>query len=126
MAVTVRRWSSTFSLAPHKRDKDHPPSSWAYDSSVNLFKHDLPKAKELLQKAGFTLPVKFTCYITNTPEDITIAQAIQEQVAEGGFDMQLELLDFATANAKYSNSSTPATKLAIAVSPIRMATPLTF
>jgi peptide/nickel transport system substrate-binding protein len=82
-----------------------PPSSWAYDASVNtIFKHDPAKAKELLQKAGLTLPVKFSCYVTNTPEGIRVAQAYKEMLAEGGLQMELELLDFPTALAKYNNA----------------------
>lgn len=79
------------------------PGSWAYDPSVAVFKRDPAKAKELLQKAGLTLPVKFSCYVVNTPEGIQIAQAYKEQLAEGGLEMDLELLEFGTALAKYNN-----------------------
>lgn len=79
------------------------PSSWAYDPSVNVFKRDPAKAKELLQKAGLTLPVKFSCYVVNTPDGITFAQAVKEQLAEAGFQEELELLEFGTALAKYNN-----------------------
>jgi len=79
------------------------PSSWAYDPSTALFKHDPAKAKELLQKAGLTLPVKFSCYVTNSPEAIQIAQAYKEQLAEGGLEMDLELMEFGTALAKYNS-----------------------
>lgn len=80
------------------------PSSWAYDASTNsTFKHDPSMAKQLLQKAGLTPPVKFSCYVTNTPEGIRIAQAYKEMLAEGGLDMDIELLEFGTALAKYNN-----------------------
>jgi peptide/nickel transport system substrate-binding protein len=80
------------------------PSSWAYDASVNsIFKHDPAKSKELLQKAGLTLPVKFSCYVVNAPDTIQIAQAFKEQLAEGGFDMDLQLLEFGAALASYNN-----------------------
>lgn len=79
------------------------PGSWAYDESVNaIFKRDAAKAKDLMTKAGLTLPVKFSCYVVNTPDDIRVAQAYKEMLAEGGLDMQLELLDFPTALAKYN------------------------
>lgn len=78
------------------------PSSWAYDASVNVFKRDPAKAKELLTKAGVTLPVKFPCMITNSPEGQLIGQALKEQVAEAGFDMEIQLLEFGTALAKYN------------------------
>lgn len=80
-----------------------PPSSWAYDASVNtIFKRDVAKAKELVQKSGLTVPVKFSCYVTNTPEGIRVAQAYKEMLAESGLQMELELLDFPTALAKYN------------------------
>ncbi|MBI5877996.1 MAG: peptide ABC transporter substrate-binding protein [Chloroflexi bacterium] len=77
-----------------------PPSSWAYDASVNIYKRDVAKSKELLQKAGLTLPVKFPCMIVNSPEAQLLGQALKEQLAEGGFDMDIQLLDFPTALAK--------------------------
>ncbi|MBI3536860.1 MAG: peptide ABC transporter substrate-binding protein [Chloroflexi bacterium] len=79
------------------------PNSWAYDASVNLFKRDTAAAKALLQKAGFTLPVKFSCYVTNSPDGIVFGQAVKDQLAEAGFQMDIELLEFGTALAKYNN-----------------------
>ena len=77
-----------------------PPSSWAYDASVNIYKRDPAKAKDLLTKAGLTLPVKFPAMISNDPTNLLIAQALKEQLAEGGFDMQIQSLDFPTALSK--------------------------
>lgn len=77
-----------------------PPGSWAYDESVNIYKRDPAQSKALLQKAGLTPPVKFPCMIVNTPDAQLIGQALKEQLAEGGFDMDIQLLDFPTALAK--------------------------
>lgn len=77
-----------------------PPSSWAYDASVNTYKRDVNKAKELLTKAGLTPPVKFDCMIVNTPDALLLGQAIKEELAQGGFDMNIVQLDFPTALAK--------------------------
>jgi peptide/nickel transport system substrate-binding protein len=78
-----------------------PPSSWAYDASVNIYKRDPAKAKDLLTKAGFKLPVQFPANTAgNDPQTLLIAQAIKDQLAEGGFDMQIQTLDFATSLAK--------------------------
>jgi peptide/nickel transport system substrate-binding protein len=77
-----------------------PPASWAYDASVNIYKRDPAKAKDLLTKAGFTLPVKFPAMVTNDPQNLLIGQALKEQLAEGGFDMDIQQLDFPTALAK--------------------------
>jgi len=78
-----------------------PPSSWAYDASINIYKRDPAKSKDLLTKAGFTLPVKFPAMTAgNDPQTLLIAQAVKEQLAEGGFDMDIQPLDFATSLAK--------------------------
>jgi peptide/nickel transport system substrate-binding protein len=77
-----------------------PPGSWAYDASTNLYKRDPAKAKELLKKAGVTTPVKFSCMIVNSPEAKLVGEAIKEELAEGGFDMQIDLLEFGAALTK--------------------------
>jgi peptide/nickel transport system substrate-binding protein len=76
------------------------PSSWAYDPSVNIYKRDVSKAKDLLTKAGLTAPVKFDCIIVNTPDALLLGQALKEELAQGGFDMNIVPLDFPTALSK--------------------------
>jgi len=56
-----------------------------------------------LQKAGLTLPGQVLVLLTNSPEAIQIAQAYKEQLAEGGLDMDIELMEFGTALAKYNS-----------------------
>ncbi len=73
------------------------PGSWAYDASINIYKRDVNKAKDLLKQAGLTPPVKFPCMIVNSPESKTIGEAFKEQLADAGFDMEIQLLEFATA-----------------------------
>lgn len=78
-----------------------PPSSWAYDASVNIYKRDPAKSKELLTKAGFTLPVKFPAMSAGNDTQVLLTlQAIKEQLAEGGFDMDIQVVDFPTSLAK--------------------------
>jgi len=77
-----------------------PPSSWAYDAGINSYKRDVAKAKDLLAKAGQTGPVKFPCIIVNSPDAQLTGQALKEQIAEAGFEMDIQLLDFPTALAK--------------------------
>ncbi len=76
------------------------PSSWAYDPSINIYKRDVAKAKDLLTKAGLTAPVKFPAMISNDPTNLLIAQALKDQLSEAGFDMDIQPLDFPTALAK--------------------------
>lgn len=75
------------------------PGSWAYDASTNLFKRDVAKAKDLIAKAGLTPPVNFPCMIVNTPDSKLIGEALKEQLAEAGLNMDIQLLDFGTALA---------------------------
>jgi peptide/nickel transport system substrate-binding protein len=76
------------------------PGSWAYDAGINIYKRDVSKAKDLIAQAGLTPPVKFPCMIVNTADNKLIGEALKEQLAEAGFDMQIQLLDFGTALAK--------------------------
>lgn len=76
------------------------PGSWAYDASINIYKRDVNKAKDLLSQAGLTPPVKFSCMIVNTADSKLIGEALKEQLAEAGFEMDIQLLDFGTALAK--------------------------
>jgi len=78
------------------------PSSWAFDASINTYKRDVTKSKDLLTKAGLTAPVKFDCMIVNSPDGLLLGQAIKEQLTAGGFDMNIVQLDFPTALAKYN------------------------
>ena len=48
-----------------------------------------PAAKALLTQAGVTMPFKISMVIGNTPEAARLGQAIQAQVKEGGFDLEL-------------------------------------
>lgn len=75
------------------------PGSWAYDTSTNNLKRDVAQAKQLLTQAGVTTPVNFDCMIVNTPDSKLIGEALKEQLAEAGFNMNIQLLDFGTALA---------------------------
>jgi peptide/nickel transport system substrate-binding protein len=59
--------------------------------------HDAAAAKRLLGEAGITAPLRVSMIIGNTPEAARLGQAIQAQVKEGGFDLQLVPTEFAAA-----------------------------
>jgi peptide/nickel transport system substrate-binding protein len=59
--------------------------------------HDPAGAKALLAQAAVTTPLKVNMIIANTPEGARLGQAIQAQVKEGGFDLQLVPTEFAAA-----------------------------
>jgi len=59
--------------------------------------HDAAGAKKLLTDAGLTPPVKVSMVIGNTPDAARLGQAIQAQVAEGGFTLDLLPTEFAAS-----------------------------
>lgn len=73
-----------------------PPSSWAYDESVEVYQQDYDKAKELLAAAGKADGFEFTMLVTNTPDAQQLAEAYKAQLAEAGIVAKLELLEFGT------------------------------
>ena len=73
-----------------------PPSSWAYDDSVQVYKQDYGKAKELLSAAGKADGFEFTMLVTNSPDAQQLAEAYKAQLAEAGIIAKLELLEFGT------------------------------
>jgi peptide/nickel transport system substrate-binding protein len=74
------------------------PSSWAYDSSIAPYSHDVNKAKaELAQAAGGGTSVSFTMLISSG--DPTLAQEasfIQSQLKEAGINADIKPETFAT------------------------------
>jgi peptide/nickel transport system substrate-binding protein len=77
-----------------------PPSiPWAHLKDDPFSKRDVAKAKSELQSAGKT-SVKFALQISNaSPELQQTAELIKDQIKEAGFDMEIQLLEFATVVA---------------------------
>jgi peptide/nickel transport system substrate-binding protein len=67
------------------------------DAAQACPKHDPAGAKQLLGQAGVTVPLKVTMIIANTPDSTRLGEAIQAQVKEGGFDLQLQPTEFAAS-----------------------------
>lgn len=74
-----------------------PASPFSSDAAQACAKHDPAGAKALLTQAGVTQPVKVTLVIGNTPDAARLGQAIQAQVKEGGFDLELQPTEFAAS-----------------------------
>ncbi|HEV2778917.1 MAG TPA: ABC transporter substrate-binding protein [Actinophytocola sp.] len=67
------------------------------DAAQACPKHDPAEAKKLLGEAGVTVPFKLSMVIPNSPDNRRIGEAIKSMAAEGGFDIQLEPTEFASA-----------------------------
>jgi peptide/nickel transport system substrate-binding protein len=73
---------------------------WAYDSGAAAHpfaKRDIAKAKQELQAAGVQTPIKFGFQISNaSPELQQTAELMKDQIKEAGFEMDIQLIEFAT------------------------------
>jgi peptide/nickel transport system substrate-binding protein len=67
------------------------------DAAQACPKHDAAAAKQLLTQAGVAMPVKVSMVLANTPDERRLGEAIQAQVKEGGFDLQLVPTEFSAS-----------------------------
>jgi peptide/nickel transport system substrate-binding protein len=72
-------------------------SPFASDASQACPKHDPAAAKKLLADAGVPTPVKVSLIVINDPDAKRVGEAIKSMATEGGFDVQLEPTEFASA-----------------------------
>jgi peptide/nickel transport system substrate-binding protein len=74
-----------------------PASPFSSDAAQACPAHDPAAAKALLSQAGVATPVKVSMIIGNTTDATRLGQAIQAQVKDGGFDLQLIPTEFAAS-----------------------------
>jgi peptide/nickel transport system substrate-binding protein len=72
------------------------PQSPYYAKGAAMPKRDVAKAKALLKEAGQPSP-SFTLMLPNGPENERVAQVIQSMAQEVGFDIKLQVTEFARA-----------------------------
>jgi peptide/nickel transport system substrate-binding protein len=72
-------------------------SPYSSDAAQACPKHDPAAAKALLTQAGVTQPFKISMIIGNTPDAARLGQAVQAQVKDGGFDLELVPTEFAAS-----------------------------
>lgn len=58
--------------------------------------YDPAKAKKLLAQAGVKAPFHLSMLVSNTPETLRMAQALQSMVKAGGFDLKLQPVEYTT------------------------------
>jgi len=74
-----------------------PQTSPFYVPDVKPPGRDLAKAKALLKEAGVTLPVQVTLTVPNNPDIRQMAEVIQAMTGEAGFDVKLNVMEFASS-----------------------------
>jgi peptide/nickel transport system substrate-binding protein len=72
-------------------------SSPFYDEALTPPPRDVAKAKALLQKAGVALPVKVELLTPNQPDILQAAEVVQSMVAEAGFEVRIQAIEFASS-----------------------------
>ncbi|TCO37806.1 peptide/nickel transport system substrate-binding protein [Kribbella antiqua] len=73
-----------------------PKSEFSSEAAQVCPPHDPAKAKQLLADAGVNTPYKVTMIASNNPDSIRLAQALQAMVKEGGFDLVIKPVEYAS------------------------------
>ncbi|TCO28356.1 peptide/nickel transport system substrate-binding protein [Kribbella steppae] len=73
-----------------------PKSEFTSDAAQVCPPHDPAQAKQLLSEAGATTPYKVTMITSNNPDSLRLAQALQAMVKEGGFDLVIKPVEYAS------------------------------
>lgn len=58
--------------------------------------YDPAKAKKLLAQAGVKTPFRLNMLVSNTPDTLRMVQALQSMVKAGGFDLNLQPVEYTT------------------------------
>jgi peptide/nickel transport system substrate-binding protein len=74
-----------------------PPSSPLYLKGMEPGARDIAKARALVKQAGVALPVPVTMLVPNEPVSAQLAEVIQSMVREAGFELKINLMEFAAS-----------------------------
>lgn len=71
-----------------------PPSMpWAYDPELSRPRGDAAGARAMLEEAGVPLPIPVEITVTNSPLFVRIAEILQAQAGEAGFEVSINQID---------------------------------
>lgn len=71
-----------------------PPSiGWAYDDSLEAPRGNAEGARAMLEEAGIETPVSVELTVTNSPIYVRIAQILQSQANDAGFEVSINQID---------------------------------
>jgi len=73
-----------------------PKSEFSSPAAQTCTPHDPAKAKQLLADAGVTTPLAITMITSNNPDSLRLAQALQATVKDGGFDLKIQPVEYAS------------------------------
>jgi peptide/nickel transport system substrate-binding protein len=73
-----------------------PKSEFSSEAVQKCTPHDPAKAKALLKEAGVTMPFPIEMVTSNNPDSLRLAQALQSMVKEGGFDLKIKPVEYAS------------------------------
>ncbi|MFY0408976.1 ABC transporter substrate-binding protein [Solicola sp. PLA-1-18] len=73
-----------------------PTSEFATEASDACPEYDPALSRRLLEQAGVETPLRLTMQVSNTPDTLRLAQALQAAVADGGFDLRISPVEYST------------------------------
>lgn len=89
-----------------------PSVSFAYDdelgSGLDVWPHDVEKAKELLAEAGLSDGLGFTAVVPNITGFISIAEVLQDQFADADITMEIRVVEAAQVSEEFNVAKTAA------------------
>jgi peptide/nickel transport system substrate-binding protein len=73
-----------------------PASVFSSEEAQKCRAHDPAKAKQLLEQAGVPTPYTVKMLVSNTPDTLRLAQALQAMVKEGGFNIEINPVEYSS------------------------------
>jgi peptide/nickel transport system substrate-binding protein len=74
-----------------------PPSSPFYAPGMDPPSRDIDRAIALVKQSGVKTPISVSMNVPNTPDRMQLAEVIQSMVRDAGFDLKLNLFEFASS-----------------------------
>ena len=71
-----------------------PDTAFTSEAAQACTPHDPDAARKLLEEAGVTVPYKISMITSNNPDSLRLAQALQATVATGGFDLEIQPVEY--------------------------------
>ncbi|HEY0183962.1 MAG TPA: ABC transporter substrate-binding protein [Rhodopila sp.] len=76
-----------------------PSSSPFYVKGLEPPARDIDKARALVKQSGVPTPIPVTMMVPNTPDQAQLAEVIQSMVHDAGFEVKINLVEFASSVA---------------------------